>query len=260
MTGPVADALLPPAILAVLTIVLLAVGHRRWAIAILAALVLLSVESVPHLLISPLLHFKEAAEKVPPGAIVVLSSGMPEFLDTSRTVPGMETLKSLRTAAAVHRRTGLPILVSGASAPAGDALAGDVADAAPVADGMASSLSQDFDAPVAWRETASTNVWQSAAAVAGLLRGAGIDGIYLVGQPWELRLRVAVFRAAGLRVTPEPVPYRRQRTLDLTGLIAFTPAWLESAVAIREWAGLACQAMPLCVAWMRGPAVTPGPN
>ena len=125
---------------------------------------------------------------------------------------------------------------------------------------MASSLSEDFDAPVTWRETASTNVWQSAAAVAGLLRGAGIDGIYLIGQPWELRLRVAVFRAAGLRVTPESVPYRRQRTLDLTGLIAFTPAWLESAVAIRQWAGLACQAMPLCVAWMRGPAVTPGPS
>lgn len=256
MTNPVVDALLPPAILAVLTAALLAIGHRRWAIATLAALVLLSVESVPHVLISPLLRFKETAEKAPPGAIVVLASGMPEFLDTSRTVPGMETLKSLRTAAAVHRRTGLPILVSGASDPVGDAPDSD----APVADGMATSLSEDFDAPVTWRETASTNVWQSGVAVAGLLRGAGIDGIYLVGQPWELRLRVAVFRAAGLRVTPESVPYRRQRTLDLTGLIAFTPAWLESAIAIRQWAGLACQAMPLCVAWMRGPAATPGPS
>jgi len=252
MTGPVADALLPPAILAVLVAGLLLIGHRRWAITALVALVLLSVESVPHVLISPLLQFKEVAEKAPPGAIVVLASDMPDFLDTSRTVPSMETLKSLRTAAAVHRRTGLPILVSGASAPIGDA-PGDARGAgAPVADGMADSLSQDFDAPVAWRETVSTNLWQSATATAGLLRGAGIDGIYLVGQPWELRLGVAVFRAAGLRVTPEAVPFRRQRTLDLTGLIAFTPAWLESAVAIRQWAGLACQAMPLCVAWMRG--------
>lgn len=251
MTGPVVDALLPPAILAVLTGILFVAGPRRWAIGVLAALVLLSVEGVPHVLMTPLLRVEPVSETLLPGAIVVLASGMPELLDPSRTVPSMETLKSLRTAAAVYRRTGLPILVSGARAPDGDGS---------VADGMAVSLDMDFGVPTVWREAASTNVWQSAAATAGILRDAGIVGIYLVGQPWELRLGASVFRAAGLQVTPAPVPYRRQRTLDLTSLVAFTPAWLESAVAIREWAGLACQATPLCVAWMRGPAVTPDPS
>lgn len=243
-------ALLPPTSLAVLALILLVTGRRRWAVAVTVGLVLLSVESVPHVLVTPLLRLKPARDTGPPGAIVVLSSGLPEWLDPSRTVPSMETLKSLRTAASVHRRTGLPVLVSGARAADGEV---------PVADAMAASLEADFAVPTAWREAASTNLWQSASATAGILRGAGIAGIYLVAQPWEMRLGAAVFAAAGLQVTLAPVPYRRQRTLDLTGLIAFTPAWLESAIAIRQWAGLACQAMPLCVAWMRGP-VTPGPS
>lgn len=250
MNAPIVDALLPPAILAVLVAVFLAAGRRRWAIGALVALVLLSIEGVPHLLMTPLLRTEPASDTLPPGAIVVLASGLPEWLDPSRTVPSMETLKSLRTVAAVYRRTGLPVLVSGARASDGDG---------PVADGMALSLDADFAVPTVWRESASTNVWQSAAATAGILRGSGISGIYLVGQPWELRLGTAVFRAAGLRVTPAPVPYLRQRTLDLAALIAFTPAWLESAIAIREWAGLACQATPSCVDWMRG-AATPGPS
>ena len=251
MTVPIVDALLPPAILAVLTAIFLIAGRRRWAIGMLAALVLLSVEGVPHVLMTPLLRVKPDSVTPRPGAIVVLASGLPEVLDPSRTVPSMETLKSLRTAAAVYRRTGLPILVSGARAPDGDGS---------VADGMAASLDTDFAAPTVWREAVSTNVWQSAVATAGILRRAGIDGIYLVGQPWELRLGAAVFRDAGLRVTPAPVPYRQQRILDWTALVAFTPAWLESAIAIRQWAGLACQASPLCVAWMRDGAATPDPS
>ncbi len=242
---------MPPAILAVLAAILLAAGRRRWAVIIMMALVLLSVEGVAHVLVTPLLRYKPGSDAATPGAIIVLASGLPEWLDTSRTVPGLETLKSLRTAAAVHRRTGLPVLVSGAR----------VADnGAPVADAMAASLDADFGVPVLWREAASTNLWQSASATAGILRGAGISTVYLVAQPWEMRLGASVFGAAGLRVTPAPVPYRRQRTLDWTGFVAFTPAWLESAIAIRQWAGLACQAMPLCVAWMRDPAVTPGPS
>ena len=249
MTAPIVDALLPPAILAILTFLFFVIGRRRLAIGALVTLVLLSVEGVPHVLISPLLPKAEPGDTlVPPGAgagaIVVLASGLPELLDPSRTAPSMETLKRLRTAAALHRRTGVPILVSGARWSDDDR---------PVAEAMAASLDADFHVPTAWRETASTNLWQSARATAGILRGAGIDAIYLVGQPWDLRLGLSVFRAAGLRVTPESVPYR-QRPLDLTALVAFTPAWLESAIALREWAGLGCQAVARCVAWMQGAA------
>ena len=239
------EALLPPTGLALLAVILLVARRPRWSIVVTSALVLLSVDGVPHMLVTPLLRFEPAGGAGAPGAIVVVASGLPEWLDPSRTVPSMETLKSLRTAASMHRRTGLPILVSGARASDGDV---------PVADAMAASLRADFDVPIAWQEAASTNLWQSASATAGILRPAGIAGIYLVAQPWELRLGTSVFAAAGLQVTPAPVPYRRQRTLDLTGLVAFTPAWLESAIAIHQWAGLACQSMPLCVLWMRNPS------
>lgn len=252
MIDPVVDALLPPAILAILTALLLAAGRRRLAVGSLVALVLLSVEGVPHLLITPLLRKTEASDPIyRPGAIVVLASGSPELLDPSRTVPSMETLKRLRTAAALHRRSGVPILVSGARSPDDDR---------PIAVGMAMSLRLDFHVPTMWQETASTNLWQSAEAVAAILHADGVDAIYLVGQPWDLRLGASVFRAAGLRVTPAPVPFRQQRALDLTALVAFTPAWLDSAIAIREWAGLACQAMAPCVRWMRGSPVRPGPS
>ncbi|MDP9096476.1 MAG: YdcF family protein [Pseudomonadota bacterium] len=252
MTDPIVDALLPPAILAILTALFFVTGRRRLTIGALVGLILFSVEGVPHLLITPLLLGPPSETTLIPGAIVVLAAGRPEWLDPSRTVPSMETLKRLRTAAALHRRTGLPILVSGSRAPDGGS---------PVAAGMALSLNSDFSVPTAWQETASTNLWQSADASAAILHAAGIGAIYLVGQAWELRLSGSVFTAAGLHVTPEAVPYRRQRALDWTALVAFTPTWLDSAVALREWAGLACQATPLCVAWMKsGLSVRPDPS
>ena len=177
-----------------------------------------------------------------PGAIVVLSSGLPELLDTSRTTPSLETLKRLRTAAALHRRTGAPILVSGARAPDGPV---------PLAAQMALSLQTDFNVPTSWAETTSTNLWQSAAASADILHKAGVDSIYLVAQPWELRLSGSVFRAAGLAVTPAPIPHADQRPLGATALVIMTPAWLDSALALRQWVGLACQALPPCVTFMR---------
>ena len=179
---------------------------------------------------------------MPPGAIVVLASGLPELLDTSRTAPSIETLRSLRTAAALSRATGTPILVSGARAATGPT---------PVATQMAQSLENDFQVPATWTETQSVNLWQSAVDSAALLRDAGVSRIYLVGQPWELRLSMSVFQAAGLIVTPAPIPHAASRRLDASAFVIITPAWLDSALALREWAGLACQALPYCAAWMR---------
>ena len=254
MINPAADALLPPAILAVLAFVLLVTRRRRAATLAVFALVVFALQGVPYLLIAPLLLPRaspaEPASSAPgaPGAIVVLSSGLPELLDTSRTTPSLETLKRLRTAAALFRRTGVPILVSGARAPDGPV---------PLAAQMALSLQTDFNVPTTWAETNSTNLWQSAAASADMLRKAGIDRIYLVAQPWELRLSGSVFRAAGLAVTPAPIPHADRRPLGASALATMTPAWLDSALALRQWAGLACQGLAPCAAWMAQPIPDP---
>ena len=199
------------------------------------------------MLVTPLLLPPAAPPSQAPGVIVVLASGHPELLDTSRTTPSLETLKRLRTAAALARATRTPILVSGAR-PSDTPV--------PVATQMALSLDADFGVPATWAETASANLWQSAAATAAILRTAGITGIYLVAEPWELRLSGSVFRAVGLTVTPAPVPHAGQRALDVSSLVVLTPAWLDSMLALREWAGLACQALAPCVDWMRRPRTT----
>ena len=248
MIDPAVDALLPPAIFALLAFAFVVSGRRRAAIYALVALVVLAVQGVPQVLVSLLLLPPAGSPSPAPGAIVVLASGLPELLDTSRTTPSLETLKRLRTAAALSRATGKPILVSGAR---------DSDGLAPVGTQMALSLAADFGVPATWTETQSGNLWQSAAATAAILRGAGIGEVYLVAQPWELRLSVSVFRAAGLLAVPAPVPYGGPRRLDLTSLAVVTPAWLDTALVVREWAGLACQAVAYCTAWMRA---TPGPN
>lgn len=242
-------ALLPPASGPFLALCLLLGRCRRVACVVVAVLVLLSMPAVPHLLVGPLLLSPGPVPARPPRAIVVLASGMPELLDTSRTAPGIETLALLRAAAAVSRRTGTPVLVSGARSAEGTV---------PVAAAMARSLRADFAVRPGWVETGSTNLWQSAAASAAMLAAAGIGDIYLVAQPWELRLRSAVFRDAGLSVTPAPVPHAAPRPLGLDALLPLTSSWVDSAVALGEWAGLACQALPPCVTWMRG--ATPDPS
>lgn len=249
MTGPLA-ALLPPASGPFLALFLLLCRRRRAAAFVIAALVLLSMPVVPQLLVGPLLLPPSPAPGRPPGAIVVLASGTPELLDPSRTVPGIETLAVLRAAAALSRQTGTPILVSGARSSD---------RAVPVALGMARSLQDDFQVQPGWADTRSTNLWQSAATSAAMLGAAGIGDIYLVAQPWELRLRAAVFRDAGLRVTPAPVPHAVPGPPGLDALLPLTLGWVDSVVALGEWAGLGCQALPPCVAWMRREA-RPGPN
>ena len=254
MIDPVVDALLPPAILALLAFAFVVAGRRRAAIYALVALLVLAVQGVPQMLVGLLLLPPSSSAPDPvPGAIVVLASGLPELLDTSRTTPSLETLERLRTAAALSRATGKPILASGARSSDG---------LAPVGTQMAVSLAADFRVPATWTETRSGNLWQSAAATAAILRRAGIGEIYLVAQPWELRLSASVFRAAGLLVVPAPVPYGGPRALDLTSLAVVTPAWLDTALVVREWSGLACQAVSYCTAWMRARPmlVTPDPS
>ena len=249
MNDPVVDALLPPAIVAVLAFVLLVAGRRRAAVFALLVLVLFAAGGIPHLLIAPLLLPPAAPPSSAPGAIVVLASGLPGLLDTSQATSSIETLTRLRTAAALSRATGTPILVSGAGA---------AHTSLPVATQMALTLDSDFGVRATWAETSSTNLWQSAVASAAILQAAGISEIYLVTQPWEARLSGSVFRAAGLIVRPALLPHRESRALDRSALVVITPAWLDSALAFRQWAGLACQALAPCASWMASP--TPDPS
>ena len=245
MSGLSAAALLPPTGLALLALILLALGRRRGGAFALLLLVALSTEGVARILIGGLLIGPSAAAA--PAAIVILGGDAPDLLNPSGFEPGLNTLEHLRAGAALQRRTALPILVTGGQRPDGNT---------PQAAGMAASLREDFQVPVRWEEASSQNVWQAAARSAALLEAAGIGSAYLVSDAWDERLAVAAFRRAGIAITTAPVPRPDPWTLEPAVLVAVTSVWLDSALALRQWAGLACDATPPCRSWM----LKPGPS
>ncbi len=226
------DALLPPAGLALLALALLLARRRREAALAMAALAALSTGALSRALLGSLL-LSPAPPGRPPGAIVVLPGGAQELINPSGDEPGLFTLDRLRTAAALQRRTGLPILVSGGSAEDG---------------GMAASLHDDFRVPVRWEETRSRTIWQRADYSAAMLHAAGISRVWLVADAWDERLAAAAFRRAGIEVAPAPVRRPDPLVFEWFTVLPDTSAWLDSALAIRQWAGLACDALPLCQA------------
>ena len=242
--------LLPPAGLALLALLLLLGRWWRLGTMTLTVLVALSMDGASRLLISGL-DVPSAPPGPLPGAIVILPGEALEALNPAGTPPGIYTLARLRSGAALQRQTALPILVTGGRAPG---------ETEAEAKGMAASLRRDFRVPVRWEETRSQNLWQSAAYSAAMLQADGVSRVYLVADAPDERLATSAFRRAGVVVTPAPVRRPDPLTLEPSIFLTFAPAWLESGLALRQWAGLACDAVPACVAWMTGAAVRPDPS
>lgn len=239
LTAAAASLLLPPMcfILPALAGLLLARRRPRAGFGlVLVSLAALAAASTP--LVADRLM---AALEVPPlpapgpgpaqaGAIVVLGGGLgresPEYGTDTVNAP---TLERLRYAAFLHRRTGLPILVSGGR-PFGTRLS--------EADTMRDSLAADFGTPPRWIEGDSLNTRENAERSRALLAEASIGRIYLVTHAWHMPRARRAFEQAGLEVVEAP-----------TGYTSITPspvAWVPSGqalrgthVALREWLGRA---------------------
>ncbi|WP_428533908.1 YdcF family protein [Rhodopila sp.] len=235
--------LLPPTGLVILAVAGLTMraGWRRFGRRLtwtaLIALILLGMPIVSNTMLralEPNLMTTRPADH-PPRAIVVLSA------DETRTDqeklgarPGLLTLDRLRTAAMMHRRTGLPILVSGGVPRPGDASVAAV---------MAQSLQDDFRTPVRWVEPKSADTWQNARFSADILRADGIDSIYLVTHSWHMRRAILAFRQAGLTVTAAPTDLDAPPRLDLGDFIPRVSAWQTGYYALHEWIGYAFYTM-----------------
>jgi len=165
-----------------------------------------------------------------PKAIVVLGGGIirdsSEYGSDTVNAP---TLERLRYAASLHRRTGLPILVSGGR-PIDSRLS--------EADTMRDSLAADFNAPPRWVEGDSLNTRENAERAQALLAADSIRRVYLVTHAWHMPRARRAFEAVGLEVVAAP-----------TGYTSITPsplAWVPSGqalrhthLAMREWLGQA---------------------
>ncbi|MFH5925477.1 YdcF family protein [Roseomonas xinghualingensis] len=159
------------------------------------------------------------------GAIIVLGA------EVARTQDGRDvgplTLERLRTGAALHRRTGLPLLVTGGALASGDE---------PIAELMAQSLRTDFGVSVRWIEPRARDTWENAALSVALLREAGIGSAYVVTHGWHMPRALAVFDLRGL--TANAAPVRMDRVPDgFSSWVPRTDRWTASWLALREWAG-----------------------
>jgi uncharacterized SAM-binding protein YcdF (DUF218 family) len=162
-------------------------------------------------------------------AIVVLSADADRHAyEYSGPVAGPMTMQRLRYAAALHRRSGIPLLVSGGLGHGqADSLAGMMAQAA----------REELGIPVRWLESTSTTTWENAAHSARLLQREGIRRVLLVTSAWHMPRAMQSFVAHGLEAVAAPTAFRAPA---IEGWMAFLPSWSgmkDTSFALHEWSG-----------------------
>lgn len=169
---------------------------------------------------------RQAADGTLPGAIVILGAEMASGAQWPDIGP--MTLERLRAGAALHRRTGLPLLVTGG--PLSN-------DAPPIAQMMARSLREDFGTPVQWVESQAPDTRGNAVLSAAMLHEAGIGTAYVVTHAWHLPRALEAFARAGLEAVPAPVRPARSTEPQWSDLLPRPDHLAESWFAMREWLG-----------------------
>jgi len=191
--------LLPPAsplLLALLGGLLLARGKRLGAVFVSVALVLLWLCSTPIIADG----MERLAERCPPldlakaihaQAVVIIGGGEQRAFAPEYQGPAAMTglLERLSYGAFVARRTGLPILVSGAPVEAHV---------------MQVSLERDFSIATRWVENQSADTFENARLSARILKPIGITHIILITSASHMWRAMHEFQDAGFVVVPAP--------------------------------------------------------
>ena len=163
------------------------------------------------------------------GAIVVLGAGRyedaPEYGgDTASPL----ALERLRYAAALHRQTGLPLLVTGGAPDGG----------LPEAQFMREILEREFKVPVRWTESASRNTRENALFSRDVLAKENIHRILLVTHAWHMPRAQTAFERAGFDVIPAGTRFVGKPEYRLLDFIPDASALRSSSYALHEFIGI----------------------
>lgn len=163
-------------------------------------------------------------------AVVILGGGVadgsPEWGgDTVSPI----TLQRARYGAWLARRTGLPVLVTGAAPK--DGHRGEAAL-------MRDLLTQEFDVPVRWFDEQARTTAGNAREAAKLLQASGVQRVVLVTSAFHMPRAQRVFEQAGLQVLPAPTGYYgyRDGPFSWADLVPSGDGLRVSYVALREMA------------------------
>jgi uncharacterized SAM-binding protein YcdF (DUF218 family) len=231
--------LLPPAS-SLLLIVIGALLGRFWPRIGRAVLVLgvvwLWLASTP-VVAGTLLRSLQSAEALPAtgnlpkaDAIVVLAAEADvKGSEYGGPVIGPMTMQRVRYAAALAKRTSLPVLVSGGRP--------DRDTAVSLAELMARALEQELTAPVRWREEKSENTWDNAVFSAELLRKEDKRTVLLVTSAWHMPRAQHCFEQQGIRVVPAPTAFRGDALEGPTSLLPHWQAIRDTSLALHEMLG-----------------------
>ena len=230
--------LLPPFVL----FLIIAIGcfmmgrRRRLGRALLAvgvaALYLLCTPYIGSILLRSLQIYPALSSDRPSdgvGAIVVLGAdvrrGASEY---GGDTVGSLTLDRIRYGAKLHRKLGLPVLVTGGSLEPSRRPVGFV---------MQESLDQDFTVPVKWVETEAKNTYANAKLSSDILRPAAINKIYLVTHAWHMPRAKMAFEATGFQVVPAPTGFVAKPAPELGAFVASAAGLVMSYYAFYEAIG-----------------------
>lgn len=133
-------------------------------------------------------------------AIIVLGGGVVPRIKTLNDKPELNTLslKRLITAYKLHKRTNLPLILSGGGSKQTQNSTAEIMDR---------TLRHLFNERGDYIEKNSLNTFQNGKYTANYLHEHNIDHIYVVTDAWHLRRASAVFTSQGFQVVPYPSQY-----------------------------------------------------
>lgn len=220
---------LPPAASLLLAIAALLIW-RRWPklarISLVFSLASLLILSLP---VTGLALMRSLESQYAPVKITQLSKevGSIVILGGGRRVSAAEygadsvnsrTLERLRYGAELHRKTQLPILVTGGR------VYGD--ETVSEAQLMARVLRNEFGVPVRWLEVNSRTTAENAVLSAKVLEQQEVNSVLLVTHAWHMPRAVWAFERVGISVTAGPMAYSSGSSPK------WWMAWLPSAHAL----------------------------